>query len=84
MLFLDEAPTSICHFFHPSVRQTVRPSVHPSVAYYISGTVHHLIIIFSTHVYNDDISRLFFNFLEILIFWAVRQVKGQKIAQNEK
>ena len=26
----------------------------------------------------------FFHFLEILIFWAVRRIKGQKIAQNEK
>ena len=25
-----------------------------------------------------------FHFLKILIFWAVREVKGQKIAQNEK
>ena len=25
-----------------------------------------------------------FHFLEILIFWGVRGVKGQKIAQNEK
>ena len=41
-LFLGGAPTSICHFFHPSV--------HPSVAHHISGTVHHLIIIFGTHV----------------------------------
>ena len=26
----------------------------------------------------------FFHFYEILTFWAVRGVKGQKIAQNEK
>ena len=26
----------------------------------------------------------FFYFFEILIFWAVREVKGQKIAQNDK
>ena len=25
-----------------------------------------------------------FHFLKILIFWAVRGVRGQKIAQNEK
>ena len=26
----------------------------------------------------------FFNFFGMFIFWAVRGVKGQKIAQNEK
>ena len=26
---------------------------------------------------------VFFHFFEILIFWAVRRGKGQKIAQNE-
>ena len=26
----------------------------------------------------------YFQFIKILIFWAVRRVKGQKIAQNEK
>ena len=40
VFFLGGAPTSVCHFFHPSVR--------PSVARHISGTVHHLIIIFGT------------------------------------
>ena len=44
--FLGAAPTSICHFPRPSVR----PSVHPSVAHHISGTIHHLIIIFGTHM----------------------------------
>ena len=33
---------------------------------------------------NDDVSKLFFHFFKIFIFWAVRGVKGQKIAQNEK
>ena len=27
---------------------------------------------------------MFFHFYEILIFWAVRGVKGQKMAQDEK
>ena len=30
---------------------------------------------------NDDISRYFFQFFEILVFWAVKE---QKVAQNEK
>ena len=59
------------------------PSVHPSVAHYIWGTVHHVIIIFVTHVQND-ISWVFLIFFLILIFRAVMGAKGQKIAQNEK
>ena len=33
---------------------------------------------------NDDSPGVFFIFSEILIFQAVREVKGQKIGQNEK
>ena len=47
-IFLGGASTSICHFFHLSVRLSVRSSVaHQSQ---VSGTVHHLIIIFGTHI----------------------------------
>ena len=46
LLFLGGAPTSICHFFCPSVN----PSIRWSVGHYISGTVHHVIIFFVTHV----------------------------------
>ena len=49
-----------------------------SVIHHISGTVHHLIIIFGTRKWNDDISRLFFIFFKILIFWAVREWKGKE------
>ena len=45
---LGGAPTSIYHFFRPSVRLSIRPSVHLSAMHHISGTVHHLIIIFGT------------------------------------
>ena len=39
--------------------------------------------------YDHDISydisrRFFFYFIKILIFWVVREKKGQKIVQNEK
>ena len=44
----------------------------------------HLIVIFGTHMQNDDVLKSFFYFFKILIFRAVRGVKGQKIAQNEK
>ena len=47
ILFLDGAPTSICHFF---LYMSLFPSVRRSVAHHISGTVHHLIKIFGTQM----------------------------------
>ena len=67
-----------------SICQSVRQSNHPSIMHYISGTIHHVIIIYGKHLWNDDISRCFFHFCKILIFQAFRRVNGQKIAQNEK
>ena len=55
--------TMTCHFFRPSV------------THHISGTLHHLIIIFGTHLWNDYISWVFFIFLEFPFF-------GGKIARN--
>ena len=55
-----------------------------SVTLHISGTIHHMIIIYGTLMENDNISRSFFLFFKILIFWVVRGVKRQKMAQNEK
>ena len=43
-----------------------------------------MVMIFGTPVYNDDISRCYFHFFDIFIFWAVRGVKGQEIAKNDK
>ena len=57
-LFLGGAPTSICHFFP----QSVHLSACPSVVRHISGTIHHLIIIFGTHMLNDDIVFFYFFF----------------------
>ena len=52
---------------------------------HISGTIKHMIMIFDTLVLNDNISRVFFHFVEILIFGGCKSgVKRQKIAQNEK
>ena len=79
-LFLGGAPTSICYFFHLSV------CLRPSVMHGISGTLQHMIMIFGTlskMMISSDVFFKFFYFL-ILIFLAVRRVKGQKIAQNEK
>ena len=55
-----------------------------SVTRHISGTVYRMIMIFGTLVWNDDISRIFFHFIEIFIFHAVRGVKGQKLVRNVK
>ena len=51
---------------------------------HISGSIHHMIFMYGTHVQNYSISRCFFNFFKILIFWGVRGLKGQKIIQNDK
>ena len=45
-ILLGGAPACICHLFRPPVR----PSVCPFVAHHISGTVHHLLIVFGTRV----------------------------------
>ena len=42
-----------------------------------------MIMIFGALVLNDDISRGFFHFFEIFVFWAVKGVKWRSIAQNE-
>ena len=60
----------------PKWKITITP-----VMRHISGTVKHMMMIFGTVVLNDDISMHFF---EIFIFRVVREVKEQKIAQNEK
>ena len=49
-----------------------------SVTLHISGTIHHVIVIYGTLVENDNISRCFFHFLEVFI-WGV---KGQKMVHN--
>ena len=60
--FVFRKSTSKCHFFCLCVR--------PSVVHHILGTVHRLIIIFGTHVENDDTSKYLFHIFKILIFWA--------------
>ena len=55
-----------------------------SVTFHMSRTIHHMIVIYVTSVWNDNISKCFFHFLKILIFRVVRRVKGQKTVQNDK
>ena len=47
-----------------------------SLAFPISGTIYHMIFIYGTPVYNDDISRYFFHFSKILMLWVVRGLRG--------
>ena len=46
------------------------------LAFPISGTIYHMIFIYGTPVYNDDISRYFFHFSKILMLWVVRGGRG--------
>ena len=55
-----------------------------SVALHISGTIHHMTVIYGTYLSNDYTFRCFFHFSKILIFWVHRGVKGQKMVQNDK
>ena len=43
--------------------------------------LYHMIVICGANVWNDNISRCFFN-VKILIFQVVKGLKGQKMAQN--
>ena len=54
-----------------------------SVTLHISGSIHYMIMIFGTHVQNDDFSRCFCHFFKVLIFCVGRGVKGQKMVQND-
>ena len=56
-----------------------------SVMVHISGTIHHMIVICGTQVWNNNSAfRSFFYFFKILIFGIDRRLKGQKMAQNDK
>ena len=52
-----------------------------SVSLCISGTIHHMIVSFGTHVYNDHISSKFFYFSN-LILGFLGGLKGQKMTWN--
>ena len=70
---------------------SARPSVRPSVTqHHISGTLHHMIMIFGIYTYvkwwylHFFIFNFFFIFWKIWFFRLLGGVKGQKMAQNEK
>ena len=54
-----------------------------SVAPYISGTIYHMIYIYSTHMQKDNIFRQFFFFSKI---WFLGSLGGKrkKMAENDK
>ena len=55
-----------------------------SVVLDISGTIHHMSVIYGTHVQNDNISRYCFHFFKILTFWVHRGLKEQKMSRMTK
>ena len=55
-----------------------------SVMDHISGTVYLQIIIFCALMSNDSISKCFFHFFKNFILWVVRELKVQKMVQNDK
>ena len=70
-IFLDGgAPTPMLLFLSICSSVSLGPSVRLSIVHHVSGTVRRVIIIFGTHVQNDDISRLFFIFLKF--WWVIR------------
>ena len=74
--FLGVAPTSICHFFRPTFCPSVRR------AQYLRNCTSSDYNFWYTYV--KWYLRVVFHFFKILIFWAVRKVKGQKMPQNKK
>ena len=54
-----------------------------SATLHISGILHHIIVIYGTLVWNDDICKCFSHFSKIFIFWVIKRI-GQKMVQNEK
>ena len=52
-----------------------------SVALQISGSIN-MIVIFSTHVWNDDIYRCWFQFLKVLLFRVVSAENVKKILSH--
>ena len=55
------------------------------VALHISGTIHHMILIYGTYVLKDNISSFFLHFFQILIliFGVSSGVKEQKVTWND-
>ena len=80
----------MCNNFRCSTHLCMSLSIHLCVcasgAYHISWTIHHLIIMFGTHVGNDDISRCFFLFFYLFFFrfWFFGLLLGWKGKKQPK
>ena len=74
--FLGGASTSICHFFRPCVSRASYLRNRTSSGHNFCYTCYKCV--------KRRYLPAFFSFFKILIFWAVRGVKVQKIAQNDK
>ena len=75
-IFLGGAPTSICHFCCPSIRSSIRLSIHPSLchALYFRNCTS------CDHYFWYTCVKSWY----LQIFWVVRRGKRAKIAQNKK
>ena len=60
------------HLWYTCVKNGPKWQKFMSIMLHIIGTIHHTIVIYGTHVQNDDISSCLFYFFEILIFQVVR------------
>ena len=49
-----------------------------SVTLHIWVSIHHMIVFFVAQVWNDDISRCFFHFFRMLVFWVVKEEGGEQ------
>ena len=84
VFFLGGAPASICHFFVcPSICLFVRPSICRALYFRNRASCDHYFWYTCVKWWHIQAFFSFFFFL-ILIFWVVKGVKGQKIAQNKK
>ena len=55
-----------------------------SVVLDVSGTIHHMIVIYCTHVWNDNTSRYFFIFSKFCFFRLLGAKRAKKMGQNDK
>ena len=72
--FLGGAPTSICYFFCPSVCLLHTLFQEPYIMW-------SLVLVYMCKMMISP--GIFFHFFKILIFWVVKEVKGQKMVQND-
>ena len=55
-----------------------------SVALHIQGTIHHIIVTYDAHLWNDNIFRRFFHFSKFWFFGSIVGWKGKKWSRMTK